>query len=640
MFIIYIVFFIKCDSITIMSKVEIKERFYVNGEPLQILSGAIHYFRVVPEYWRDRLEKLKNMGCNTVETYIPWNFHEPKKGVFEWDGIHDFCKFIEIAQELGLYLIVRPAPYICAEWEWGGLPAWLLAEPGMKLRCSYEPYLKHITEYYNQLIPKLVPYQIDNGGKIILFQVENEYGYYGDDTAYLQYLADLMRKLGITVPFVTSDGPWFKNIFTAGQLEGALPTGNFGSACEWQFNNMKKMMPENKPLMNMEFWAGWFDAWGNRKKKSSKLTINKLDYDYVVKNGHNINIYMFHGGTNFGFMNGSNYYGKLTPDTTSYDYDAPLSEDGKLTKKYFAFRDIIIKRKGDADVPDIELSTKIESCAFGKITWNEKADLFDNLELISTPQHFICPVSMEEAGQTTGYIWYRTKMKDDVAAKELIFKRCADRVHAFANGKKVFTAFDKEICSEQKGHWPLTFKEGKNWKIGSEPGAQLDFLVENMGRVNFGHKLEEQKKGIYEEVLINTHCHYNWDIYTLPLDEGQMQKLLKKGKWTAVEASTGGAGNSGASEHPENPAFFKFNFELSLKDGVYSDTCLDFAGWGKGCVFVNGFNIGRFWEIGPQETLYIPGPLLKNGQNEIIIFETEGKRSSSITLCDEMKWKD
>ena len=621
-----------------MSKVEIKDKFYVNGKPLQILSGAIHYFRVVPEYWRDRLEKLKNMGCNTVETYIPWNFHEPKKGVFEWNGIHDFCRFIEIAQELGLYLIVRPAPYICAEWELGGLPSWLLAEPGMKLRCSYEPYLKHITEYYNELIPKLVPYQIDNGGKIILFQVENEYGYYGDDTAYLQYLADLMRKLGITVPFVTSDGPWFKDIFTAGQLEGALPTGNFGSGCEWQFKNMKKMMPENLPLMNMEFWAGWFDAWGNKKKKASKLPINKLDYDYVVKNGHNINIYMFHGGTNFGFMNGSNYYGKLTPDTTSYDYDAPLSEDGKLTKKYFAFRNIIKNRKGNAAVPDIEFSTKIESRAFGKISWNEKADLFENLELISQPLHSVCPISMEEAGQATGYILYRTKMKEDVAAKELIFKKCADRVHAFANDKKVFTAFDKEICSEQKGHWPLTFKEGKNWKIGSESGAQLDFLVENMGRVNFGHKLEEQKKGIYEEVLINTHGHYNWDIFTLPLDETQMTELKTKGKWTQAGTANTPGNTATAPNHPENPAFFRFNFDLSLKEGVYSDTYLDFAGWGKGCVFVNGFNIGRFWEIGPQKTLYIPGPLLKNGNNEIIIFETEGKRHDSITLCDKMKW--
>lgn len=604
-----------------MSVFEIKEKFYVDGKPLQIISGTIHYFRVVPEYWRDRLEKLKNMGCNTVETYIPWNFHEPHKGQFRWDGIHDFCRFLEIAQELDLYIIVRPSPYICAEWEWGGLPAWLLAEPGMRLRCSYKPYLDHVADYYKVLIPKIVPYQIDNGGKVIMIQIENEYGYYGDDTAYLQYLADLMRSLGITVPFVTSDGPWSKAVFTSGQVPGVLPTGNFGSACEYQFKQMKKMMPDNFPLMNMEFWAGWFDAWGNKKKMHSILKVNELDYDYVIKNGHNINIYMFHGGTNFGFMNGANYYGKLTPDTTSYDYDAPLSEDGRMTKKYYTFRNILKKRLGDAAVPDVEFSTKIEQRAYGKIRWNKTADLFENLDAIATPKKSVYPVSMEEAGQSTGYILYRTKMKNDETADSLVFKKCADRVQTFADGKKIFTAFDTEICSGPKGHWPLTYKEGKTWKIGSKPGAQLDFLVENLGRVNFGHKLEEQKKGIPEEILINTHAHFGYDIYNLPLDEDQMELVENKADWK--------------TEATGNPGFYKFDFEIDSP----ADTYLDFAGWGKGVVFVNGFNIGRFWEIGPQLRLYVPGPLLHSGKNSIIIFETEGKSCSTIELCDRMKWK-
>lgn len=607
-----------------MSRVEIKEKFYLDGKSLQIISGSIHYFRVVPEYWQDRLEKLKNMGCNTVETYIPWNFHEIKKGQFCWDGIHDVCRFIELAQKLDLYIIIRPSPYICAEWEWGGLPSWLMAEDGMRVRCSYEPYLKHVKEYYAELLPKLVPYQIDNGGNIILMQIENEYGYYGDDTDYMRSIANMMTVHGITVPFVTSDGPWNKAVFTSGQLEGALPTGNFGSACEFQFNQMKKMMPENKPLMNMEFWAGWFDAWGNKKKKSSKLVINKLDYDYVIKNGHNINIYMFHGGTNFGFMNGANYYGKLTPDTTSYDYDAPLSEDGKITEKYKAFQSIIQKYKGE--IKQIPLSTKIEGKDFGKIFWNEQADLISNIDVISESQKSVCTLSMEKAGQTTGYILYRSKLKADVAADEIVFKKCADRVQAFADRKKLFTAFDKKICSEQKGHWPLTFKEGKTWKVKTNPGATLEFLVENMGRVNFGHKLEDQKKGLTEDVLINTHAHFGWDIYTLPLDEKQISTLEEKATWSKTEAD-------------KNPAFFKFDFEIPANEnGIYTDTYLDFAGWGKGCVFVNGFNIGRFWEIGPQKTLYIPGPLLKNGKNKIIIFETEGKRSKSISLSGRMKW--
>jgi len=659
---------------------KIEDKFYLDGEPFQIISGAIHYFRVVPEYWRDRLEKLKNMGCNTVETYIPWNFHEPKKGEFLWAGQHDVCRFIEIAQELGLYVIVRPAPFICAEWEWGGLPAWLLAEDGMRPRCSYEPFMKHVREYYEVLIPKLLPYQIDRSGKIILMQIENEYGYYGDDKVYLKWLADLMRSLGVSVPFVTSDGPWGA-AFKTGQLEGALPTGNFGSNCEKQFKVMEPQMACKGPLMCMEFWAGWFDAWGNKFKMRSVLGMNKKDYEYTIKNGHNINIYMFHGGTNFGFMNGSNYYGKLTPDTTSYDYDAPLSEDGRMTKKYFAFREILKKYRdvpGARGVPEVEFSTKIERKAYGEVRWSQCAGLFENLDVMCGAEcdradgievsgigrggkfsenvtagviKSVYPLSMEQAGQNTGYILYRTKLGEGEVAKSVMFKKCADRVQIFADGAKVVTAFDTEICSEGHGVWPFNYKEGKEWKFKCGAGAQLDFLVENLGRVNFGHRLMDQRKGITDDVLVNGHAHFGWEIFTLPLDEKQIDALREKGMWRAADVwgphGTGaeaecGAGTSRSSGpcsvRAENPAFFRFDFDADFEEGTYTDTYLDFKGWGKGCVWVNGFNIGRFWDKGPQKTLYIPGPLLKYGKNEIIIFETEGKRAASIQLVDRMKW--
>ena len=241
----------------------------------------------------------------------------------------------------------------------------------------------------------------------------------------------------------------------------------------------------------------------------------------------------------------------------------------------------------------------------------------------------VYPLSMEQAGQDTGYILYRTRLGDDEIAKSVMFKKCADRVQIFADSKKVVTAFDTEICSEGHGVWPFNYKEGKEWKFQCGSGAQLDFLVENLGRVNFGHRLMDQRKGITDDVLVNGHSHFCWEMFTLPLDEKQIGALRDKGEWKSV---------SGAATANANPAFFKFEFDADFEDGTYTDTYLDFKGWGKGCIWVNGFNIGRFWDKGPQKTLYIPGPLLKHGKNEIIIFETEGKRSESITLSDKMKW--
>ncbi len=588
-----------------MNTFEINETFELNGKPFKIISGAMHYFRIVPEYWRDRLEKLKAMGCNTVETYIAWNVHEENKGQFVWDGMADFEKFISIAQELGLYVICRPGPYICSEWELGGLPAWLLAEPGMKLRCMYSPYIEYVNRYFGELIPRLVPHQIDHGGNIILFQVENEYGYYGNNKLYLKYLANLMRSLGVTVPFVTSDGPW-GNAFKCGQIEEALPTANFGSAAKIQFDLIKKQMPKKKPMMCMEFWAGWFDAWGNRNHKTSPLKINKLDFDYLVKK-HNVNIYMFHGGTNFGFMNGSNYYKKLTPDTTSYDYDAPLSEDGLITPKYRAFKEIIEKYQ---EVPAVQFSTPIKRIAYGVLNAESSVGLWQNLDKISSGMEYEYPVSMEETGQNYGYILYRTKLSDWEKTFDIEIEQASDRVQVYSEGSHLYTLYDKETTKK-------VFASIKG-------NSNLDFLVENMGRVNFAHYLEEQKKGIQKGVKINGHRKFGWQIFNLPLDKNQFAKidsLLDENKDQKTKINK------------EEPSFTKFTFDIEET----GDTFLDFTGWGKGCAFVNGFNIGRFWDKGPQKRLYIPGPLLHKGQNSIVIFETEGKHKNTIELKDEHK---
>ena len=574
---------------------EIRNEFFLDGNPFKIISGSIHYFRIVPEYWQDRLEKLVNMGCNTVETYIPWNFHEPQKGEFLWEGRHDIERFIRLAQNLGLYIILRPSPYICSEWEFGGLPGWLLKDKNMKLRCSYEPYLKAVKDYYSVLIPKLSKYQIDKGGKIILIQIENEYGYYGNDTAYLEFLRDTMRELGITVPFVTSDGPWSEGIFKSGIVNGALPTANFGSSAAWQFGQMKKFIGEDKPLMCMEFWNGWFDAWGDEHQTTAPEK-GGAELQELLKLG-SVNFYMFEGGTNFGFMSGRNSRNK-TADVTSYDYDAPLTEDGQITPKYELFKKIISKYNTPMD---ITLSTTIKRKSYGKINCCAKTDLFSVLEKITKPVKSIYPLTMEEIDQNYGYVLYRTAIKENETVKEIRLEGAADRVNIYLDNKFICTAFAESICEK--------------FEIEREiSGGRLDLLCENIGRENFGTGLENQRKGISGGVKINDHRQYGFDIFPISLEVDQVKN---------IDFSSGFKDNV--------PAYYKFDIEVEEP----CDTFLDTTGFAKGCAFINGFNLGRFWDIGPQKRLYLPAPLLKKGTNTIVIFEIEGKASDSITLCDK-----
>ena len=574
---------------------EIRDNFYLNGEPFKIISGAFHYFRTVPEYWQDRIEKLVNMGCNTVETYIPWNFHEPEKGNFRFDGMHDIERFIHLAEKLGLYIIIRPSPYICSEWEFGGLPAWLLRDRNMRLRCSYEPYLNAVKEYYSVLIPKLVPHQCDRGGGVILVQLENEYGYYGNDTAYLEFLRDTLRELGVTVPFVTSDGPWSEPKFKSGMLNGALPTGNFGSGAEWQFGQMRKYIGENKPLMCMEFWNGWFDAWGEEHHTTSPEKAAS-ELDELLKRG-SVNFYMFEGGTNFGFMSGRNG-GSKTGDVTSYDYDAPLTEDGQITEKYRLFKEVIAKY---TDIHEIPLTTEIRRRAYGRISCTGKTDLFSVLDKISVPVKSSYPLTMEDIGQDYGYILYRMKIRDIETVSEIRLEGAADRVQCYHNGEFVYTAFAENMWEKFEPQQKRT-------------SGIIDLLCENTGRENFGTGLENQRKGMSGGVKINDHRHFGFEIYPLPLDERQIAAL-----------------DFGIGYIENTPAFYRF--ELDIDEPC--DTFLDTDGFGKGCAFVNGFNIGRFWEIGPQKRLYIPAPLLQIGKNTIVIFETEGKAADSIFLAGE-----
>lgn len=568
--------------------------FYDNDEPIQILSGAIHYFRVVPEYWEDRLLKLKACGLNTVETYVPWNLHEPKKGHFHFEGIADLVRFVELAGQLGLYVIVRPSPYICAEWEFGGLPSWLLADSDMRLRCYHKPFLDHVDDYYDVLLPMLKPLLCTQGGPIIALQIENEYGSYGNDKQYLNFLKDAMISRGMDVLLFTSDGAE-DAMLQGGMVDGVLATVNFGSRAAEAFDKLREYQPD-APFMCMEFWNGWFDHW--REEHHTRSAVDAVNVlDEMLRLGASVNFYMFHGGTNFGFWSGANGHTEdsYEPTVTSYDYDAPLSENGEPTDKYFKIREVIAKY---LPIQPIELPAPVPKKAYGKVTLPEQALLSANLDQISTAVRTAYPETMEKLGQDYGFIQYNTFISGPRPKDELFIQDLRDRALVFLDGKLAGTLDRCEPETKIEFEVPAA-------------GLQLSILVENMGRVNYGPYMKD-RKGITEGVRYGRQFLSDWTTYMLPLTD--VSSLVFESLSQCTE-----------------PAFYRGNLNVEET----ADTFLNLEGWTKGVVFINGFNLGRYWNIGPQKTLYVPGPLLKQGDNEIVIFELYGTTEPVVTFADQ-----
>jgi len=571
--------------------------FLLHGQPFRILSGAMHYFRVVPEYWRDRLEKMRAFGLNTVETYVAWNLHEPHPGDFRFDGMLDIVKFIETADEVGLKVIVRPGPYICSEWDFGGLPFWLLKDPHMQVRCAYPPYLAAVDRFFDALLPRLAPLQSTRGGPIIAMQVENEYGSYGQDKVYLRHLADGMRARDIDSFLLTSDGPR-DYCLQGGTLPDVFKTVNFAFDAKEHLAKLREHQPEGS-LMVTEFWSGWFDHWGEQRHVSAdgsdsiQRSVDALDE--ILAAGASINFYMFHGGTNFGFMNGANCDPEpYQADITSYDYACPISECGDMNPRYQAYRDVLKKY---ADIPatfDFRPSTKH---AYGKVELTESASLFDSLEALSQPHKSVTPLPMEMIDQDYGFILYRTNVRGPRMGI-LRVRGLHDRAQIFIDGEQTDT-LDRESGNEFSA-------------VDVAKDFQLDILVENMGRVNFGASLLD-RKGITEGVTINEQYQFGWDVYPLPLND---LSKLNFSPLTNTEQS--------------QPTFYKAVFHVDEP----ADTFLAIPGWTKGVVWLNGFNLGRYWERGPQKTLYIPAPLLKRGQNELIVFELHGMKHPTVDFRD------
>ena len=574
-----------------MSFVIGEQHFLLHHKPFKIISGAVHYFRIVPEYWYKTLYNLKAMGCNTVETYVPWNFHQPQPESFNFEGQGDLVKFLQTAQDLGLYVILRPSPYICAEWEFGGLPAWLLTIPYLRLRENNPQFLAQVEQYFAKLLPLVTPFQMTQGGNILMMQIENEYGSFGNDKAYLMAIKNLMEKYGVEVPLFTSDGAW-QNALEAGALihQQILPTANFGSHGSENFAQLQSYMNHHQqsyPLMCMEFWDGWFNRW--KEPVIQRDAEDLLGCCQEVLALGSINFYMFQGGTNFGFWNGCSARLETDlPQVTSYDYDAPVREWGEPSEKYYLLQQLLSQYPDASPIvaPILPQITAYESVPVAK-----SVSLFNSLPQIATCQASHSPQSMEALGHYYGYLLYRAYPQSFSEEIKLRIYQGRDRIQIFQDQQKIATQYQQEIGQEMMLQTPNT-------------NFQLDLLVENMGRVNYGGKLlaPSQSKGIQGGVMLDLHFHYGWEQYAI--DFSQLHRL-----------------DFEAGADPRQPSFYLFQLTLAQTP---QDTFIDTRNLGKGIIMVNGHHLGRYWAEGPTQYLYVPAPWLKQGLNQIIVFETEG----------------
>lgn len=568
---------------------EVKDgSFLYDGEKVQLICGEMHYPRIPVEYWRDRMQRAKAMGLNTISAYVFWAVHEPQPGEFNFEGQADIARFVEIAAEEGLFVLLRPGPYVCAEFDFGGYPYWLQKDSTMKWRSDNPAFLAACERYLNALGKELAPHTVTNGGNIIMVQVENEYGSYSDDKVYLGKLAEMIKNAGFNVPLMTCDG---SGQMPYGYIPGILPTVN-GAVGEDIMTSIDRFYPGG-PYFVAEFYPAWFDVWG--------LPHSAVDYkqpaeqlDWMLKNGVSVSIYMFHGGTNFHYTNGANTNnGSYEPQPTSYDYDAPLGEYGNAYPKYHAFREVIQRNLPEGvTLPPVPADNPTTTFAEVELTeWAPLSTAFgDRVKSERT-------MTMEDMNQDYGYIHYETVIPAPVSGK-LVIDELRDYAVVLLNGEVV-------------GSLDRRFRKDALQLDVREPNSVLEILVENGGRVNYGKDLVNNLKGITKRVTLAGEELKGWTITSLPLHRADVTKFVFP-----------------RLRHEGNqPGFCRGTFEIEK----VGDTFIDMTGWGKGAVWVNGKSLGKFWGIGPQQTMYLPAPWLKKGKNEIVVFEMEstGKR----TLC-------
>jgi beta-galactosidase len=570
------------------------DHFELDGKPFQIISGAIHYSRVPRAYWRDRLRKARAMGLNTVETYVFWDLHEPAPGQFDFSGQNDVAEFIREAQQEGLYVILRPGPYVCAEWDFGGLPPWLLRTPGMEVRTLNPAFMAAATSWFHRLGQELAPLQSGNGGPIIAVQVENEYGSFGSDHAYMEQIHQLILSSGFNRAMLyTADGA---DELPNGSLPNLPAVINFGTgSAKGEFAKLDKLRP-NAPRMNGEYWDGWFDHWGG-KHNTSDAAKEAAELEWMLSRGYSVNLYMLHGGTSFGWMNGANIDGgKYEPDVTSYDYDVPISESGELRPKFFTFRDIISKATGITPPAPPE---PIHAQALAPVNFSQSTPLWNALP---KPLHSEKIIPMEEAGQNYGYILYRTEIGHAQDATLEI-----DQLHSYAqiylDGVLTGT-LDRRLNQSAQTPSSLALHVAHD-------NTRLDILVENTGRVNFGHDFPHEPAGITHQVTLGNAPLTGWEIYPLPMQ------------------------NVDALPYAATPCTGACFQHATFTVNEPADTFVDARALAKGEVFINGQPLGRFWNIGPQRTLYLPAPWLKKGENEIVVFDLDSKPGITLPFVSQ-----
>lgn len=600
---------------------------YLNDKPFYLASGDMHYFRYSKDGWRRRLQLMKDFGLTAVQTYVPWNLHEKEEGEFCFEDNLNIAEFLKLCDEMDLKVMFRPSVYMCSEWDLGGLPYWLLNKNGMAIRTSDPEFMKIVRRYYEHLAKEFVPYLSTNGGPIIAVAVENEYGSFSDDLEYLKQTGDILRELGVDVPMFTANGP-MKDVLYSGTLPEYWTALDLHTLSVAALNNITKLQPD-KPVYIAEFWAGRGQQWGGFFKRQKADDIAEV-YRDMLKKGAYVNFYMFCGGTNFGFQNGAlvgryNAEGPDAPDRyipfqTSYDVDAPVTEYGQPTEKYFACKKVLreeMEKRGFefTGTDDEYLKNPVKTQRIDKINLVKSADLLDNAENLS---HKNCksgfPRTFEDMGQAYGFMLYSTRVEyTDDRMRAITIEGLHDRALIFVDEKYL------GVYMRDRENIPVKF-------IVPKEGLKIDILVENLGRVNFGNCIPEEKKGICGLIKIdiieangniNSSNHTRksgWTNISLPVKSEDLEKI----DWSKCTKDN-------------RPAFFYGEFDAIA--GI--DTFINTEGWKKGCIFINGFNIGRYWKVGPQGTLYIPGELIKD-KNTIHILELHNPKSDMTIRCDDM----